>query len=153
MKAVIFLVAISIVQWANCDYHPPPYAFSQYRPGYSSVGQYYKPEIFGPNAISTNNSHHFQVGYPSYGNVLLYRQVQSKSGSFFRKVTREVSFPPVGSRNNRTISCVRALDQYVNGQGGYATLVNGGVGWKNVTLLLSSQTGKGFNFLVEIWGY
>lgn len=59
----------------------------------------------------------------------------------------------MGSRNNRTISCVRALDQYVNGQGGYATLVNGGVGWKNVTLLLSSQTGKGFNFLVEIWGY
>lgn len=93
MKTAIILLIVASVHLINCDYHPPPYAYTQYRPGFSSIGQNYSPELFGPNAIATNNSHHFQVGYPTYGNQLLYRQVHARSGSFWRKVERVVTFP------------------------------------------------------------
>lgn len=53
--------------------------------------------------------------------------------------------------NNRPISAIQAIDQYTNGNGGYAMLQQGGVGQNSTTIHLKSQRGHGFNFIVEIY--
>uniref|UniRef100_A0A1B0DA18 Uncharacterized protein n=1 Tax=Phlebotomus papatasi TaxID=29031 RepID=A0A1B0DA18_PHLPP len=60
---------------------------------------------------------------------------------------------PNSQPRNRTITCIRALDQYVNGKGGYATLRAGGVGFNHTTIRFKSQRGHGFDFILEIYGH
>lgn len=39
-----------------------------------------------------------------------------------------------------------------NGNGGYATILNGGVGYTEVTMLFKSQKNHRFEFAVNIYG-
>lgn len=50
------------------------------------------------------------------------------------------------------ITYIKCTDQYVNDNGGYATLLGGGVGYNDVKIHLKSQRGHGFNFIVQIYG-
>jgi hypothetical protein len=53
----------------------------------------------------------------------------------------------------RNISRIRALDLNTNNTGGFASVVSGGIGFRNVTLRLqASAAGRGFNFFVDIYG-
>lgn len=53
---------------------------------------------------------------------------------------------------NETITFIDIKDQYQDGNGGYASLLNGGPGNKDVTMHFKSQRNHGFNFIVEIFG-
>lgn len=50
------------------------------------------------------------------------------------------------------ITFIKGTDQYVNGNGGYATLVSGGPNYNEVVLNLKSQRNHGYNFIIEMWG-
>ena len=58
----------------------------------------------------------------------------------------------VFSNTLRNITLFRALD-YNNNTGGFASIVSGGVGYRNVTFnLRSSAAGRGYTFNVDIYG-
>lgn len=53
----------------------------------------------------------------------------------------------------RNITRIRALDLNNNGTGGFASIISGGVGQRNVTLLLqASAVGRGYQFFVDVYG-
>lgn len=109
--------------------------------------------IYGNNVnLASNSSHHFVLGSVSAYDRQLFRQIYKRSGSMWWSIHEEVIFPQNGTLPYNTITCVRALDQYIDGKGGYASLKKGGIGYRNVILLLSAKRGRGFNFIVEIYG-
>lgn len=97
-------------------------------------------------------SHNFEIGDTTDDDVLLYSQVVLKASSLLQIVTRDVTFPGPEEENNVTISYIKAYDQYVNGDGGYCTLTDGGLGFSHVSLNFRSQRGNGLYFLLEVWG-
>ena len=54
-------------------------------------------------------------------------------------------------RWNQTITQISALDLGIKGRGGYAEIVKGGVGYKNVTLHLWSQKSQPLNFTIRVY--
>jgi hypothetical protein len=53
----------------------------------------------------------------------------------------------------RNITLFRAFDQNFNGTGGFASIVSGGIGHRNVTFnLRASAAGRGYAFFVDIYG-
>ncbi|XP_055697703.1 probable salivary secreted peptide [Phlebotomus papatasi] len=100
-------------------------------------------------------SHNMQWGNTTHYDQLLHRAFVKKSSSFMQTKTTEYSWPNATNSQprNRTITCIRALDQYVNGKGGYATLRAGGVGFNHTTIRFKSQRGHGFDFILEIYGH
>ncbi|KXJ72915.1 hypothetical protein RP20_CCG016987 [Aedes albopictus] len=59
---------------------------------------------------------------------------------------------PLKGQLGRNISAINITDQYINGKGGYASLLAGGIGYNHTTIHLKSQRGNGFSFIVEIYG-
>lgn len=51
-----------------------------------------------------------------------------------------------------TINQIVVLDQKPKGEGGYATLTRGGVGFNVTSLHLKSRRNKGIDFIVDIYG-
>lgn len=84
--------------------------------------------------------------------VLLHYDIAKKSSSMLKVVTLDVTYPNAYQYNNRTITAIRVTDQVPDEKGGYAQLYSGGVGFNHVTVHLKSQRGKGFNFIIEIFG-
>lgn len=93
----------------------------------------------------------------TWGNVgpydlLLHYDIVKKSSSLFQVVTLDVTYPNAYQYNNRTITAIRVTDQVPGEKGGYAQLYSGGVGFNHVTVHFKSQRGKGFNFILEVFG-
>lgn len=98
-------------------------------------------------------SHHWSQGVrPLPGDRLLYREIVRKSSSTLQIVTKDITWPKKGEISNSIINYINATDQYQNGNGGYVSLYNGGVGTRSVTLHFKSQRGHGFNFILDIYG-
>ncbi|CAD7079020.1 unnamed protein product [Hermetia illucens] len=97
-------------------------------------------------------SHNVTWGAIGQYDILLDSQVVQEKYKFLRVVSEDFTFPTKGRTNYYTITAVRCIDQYTNGNGGYATLVSGGPGAKNVTIHLKSKRDHGFNFLIQIYG-
>ncbi|XP_014277690.1 probable salivary secreted peptide [Halyomorpha halys] len=102
---------------------------------------------------SQNASHNFFWGHKNVYDRLLYFTRVKKSSSFMRKVVQDMEFPARYQRPNGTISYIEVLDQKPVGEGGYASILRGGVGYKNVTFHFKSERGKGFDFSVYVYGY
>lgn len=83
---------------------------------------------------------------------LLYSYHESKSRSFLRKLSYDLTIPPKGAYPNGVINYVEVLDQNSDGSGGCAYYKSGGPGYKNVTLHLKSQRNKGINFIINLYG-
>ncbi|GAB0088307.1 probable salivary secreted peptide [Sergentomyia squamirostris] len=100
-------------------------------------------------------SHHIQWGNVTHYDILLHRDFVRKSSSWLQVVSTDVNYPLANSTQprNRTITCIRAQDQYINGKGGFATLRAGGVGFNHTTVHFKSQRGQGFDFILEIYGH
>jgi len=49
------------------------------------------------------------------------------------------------------ITMVEALDQKTNGNGAYASILQGGPGHNSVTMKFKSQRGHGINFVVQLY--
>lgn len=113
----------------------------------------YGQNPYGNNVnLAANKSHHFVLGTARATDRQLFRQIYQRKGSFLSVTKEYVNYPSNGTFSYYTITAIRALDQYIDGNGGYATLLRGGVGYRNMTLELRSRRGKGFNFIVEVWG-
>lgn len=110
------------------------------------------------------------VGSIRVDSVLLYQWVTSVNVNrinlilfhmkFSRQTHNQTGVPGAIISNNvvfvnqiRNISRIRALDLNSNGTGGFASIVSGGVGFRNVTInLRASGAGRGYNFFVDIYG-
>ncbi|CAK9826229.1 Probable salivary secreted peptide [Anthophora retusa] len=99
-------------------------------------------------ANSSNASHNLIIGYRLPGDRLVLSQNVVKPSAWMRVVTEEKTFNV--SKWER-ITMVRALDQKTNGNGAYASILNGGPGSSNVTIRFKSQRGHGINFVVELY--
>ena len=97
---------------------------------------------------NTDNSHNLVVGYRLPGDKLVLRQSVIKNSSWMRVVVIEKSFSI--SEFDR-ITLLQALDQKTNGNGAYASILEGGPGHNNVTMRFKSQRGHGINFIVELY--
>ncbi|XP_031834359.1 putative salivary secreted peptide [Nomia melanderi] len=97
---------------------------------------------------SSNKSHNLIVGYRMPGDRLVLRQNIIKKSAWMQIVTEQKTFNV--SKWER-ITLVNALDQKTNGNGAYASLLQGGPGYNNVTLRFKSQRGHGINFIVELY--
>lgn len=126
------------------------------------------------SALVFSQSNNYFWGYKGPYDVLLNRTFAIKSSTILQVKTMDLIYPlKVGSPNmhlsilinskwthsvalqgqqGRNISAINITDQYINGKGGYASLLAGGIGYNNVTIHLKSQRGNGFNFIVEIYG-
>ncbi|XP_053699149.1 probable salivary secreted peptide [Sabethes cyaneus] len=96
-------------------------------------------------------SHNYLWGARRPRDMLLYRTNATKTSSFLKVKSMDLYYPVKGQKG-RNISTINIVDQYVNGKGGYASLVAGGIGYNHTTIHLKSQRGNGFNFMVEIYG-
>lgn len=54
-------------------------------------------------------------------------------------------------RHNQNITQITARDMGARGKGGYARVFSGGLGRKNVTLILESQNGQPLNFTLQVF--
>lgn len=102
-------------------------------------------------ALVLSQSHNFQWGYKGPYDVLLNRTIAIKQSTMLQVKTQDLSYPVKG-QIGRNITAIHVTDQYINGKGGYASLLAGGVGYNHTKIHLKSQRGNGFSFIVEIYG-
>lgn len=94
--------------------------------------QFYFQDIYCILVYSFNSLTIYSCGYNLY---------------LFQVVTKDVDMKVPG-----TIHFIKATDQYIDDNGGYATLDKGGPGQNEVTIHMKSKRNHGFNFIVEIYG-
>ncbi|XP_037950875.1 probable salivary secreted peptide [Teleopsis dalmanni] len=84
--------------------------------------------------------------------ILLLREnvVRTPLVNSYQAVT--VDFPKSGQTNTRTITAVYVLDRFTNSSGATGSLWSGGPGYRFATVNLKSQTSRGINSTVEIYG-
>lgn len=97
---------------------------------------------------NSNKSHNLIVGYRMPGDRLVLRSRVVKNSAWLQIVTEQKTFN--ASRWDR-ITLIQALDQKTNGNGAYASILNGGPGHQNVTLRFKSQRSHGIDFIVELY--
>lgn len=92
------------------------------------------------------------MGQATYGDVLVYRFDQCKYG--FPLIIRSsiVEYPEGPLSNIPYITAIHVKDNLEDDSGGYASILEGGVGQRFVKIKLKSQRGGGFNFTVSIYG-
>ncbi|XP_011686768.1 PREDICTED: probable salivary secreted peptide [Wasmannia auropunctata] len=95
-----------------------------------------------------DKSHHLVVGSRMPGDRVVLRENIVKDSSWLRVVTVEKTLYAAA---NERITMVEALDQKTNGNGAYASILNGGPGHNNVTMKFKSQRGHGINFIVQLY--
>lgn len=105
------------------------------------------PQV-GLYANNSNKSHNLIIGYRMPGDRLVLTSRVVKNSAWLQIVTEQKTFN--ASRWDR-ITLVQALDQKTNGNGAYASLLNGGPGHQNVTLRFKSQRSHGIDFIVQLY--
>ncbi|XP_012535214.1 probable salivary secreted peptide [Monomorium pharaonis] len=99
-------------------------------------------------AVATYESHNLIIGSRMPGDKLVFEENLVKSSSWMQIVKIERTFyVPTGQR----ITMVEALDQKTNGNGAYASILNGGPGHSNVTMKFKSQRSHGINFVLRLY--
>ena len=84
------------------------------------------------------------------GDIQLYSEKVRKGDKFFSNVSHTYSYT---ARDNEEITEVVAEDQWWDDTGGTPELVSGGVGSKEVTVKVTSQRSRGFNFHFYVYGF
>ncbi|XP_052891905.1 probable salivary secreted peptide [Anopheles moucheti] len=101
--------------------------------------------------LVTSQSNNYYWGVRDPRDVLLNRTIAVRSGTILQVKSIDLVYPLKGQLG-RNISAITVVDQYINGNGGYASLYAGGIGYNYTTVHLKSQRGHGYNFIVEIYG-
>ncbi|XP_053679509.1 probable salivary secreted peptide [Anopheles nili] len=101
--------------------------------------------------LVASQSHNYFWGARDPRDVLLNRTIAVRSGTILQVKSIDLVYPLKGQQG-RNISAISVTDQYINGNGGYASLYAGGIGFNYTTVHLKSQRGHGYNFIVEIYG-
>ncbi|XP_013110310.1 probable salivary secreted peptide [Stomoxys calcitrans] len=106
-------------------------------------------------AKSVNDkSHHVTFGAQGPREVHLgrftamekFKPMQIVEGKFIYSVK------PNDLHYDRTITRIVVTDQYDNGNGGYATLKDGGPSTNYAVIQFKSQRNHGYNFIIDIYG-
>ena len=82
------------------------------------------------------------------GDILLHKEYVQQYYRPFQYVDARV-YIKVGKN---IINCVRAIDKWNDGTGGYASFVDGGIGYNYVEVYIKSQFNRGFYFEIEVYG-
>ncbi|XP_008487510.1 uncharacterized protein LOC103524274 [Diaphorina citri] len=98
----------------------------------------------------SKKKNHFFLSFPR----LLYQQYVNKEYKLFRVIEQDVSYPVNNTASRYVITLVEAFDIHPNPSGaGYASIIRGGVGRRNITIHLESARNHGLKYLVLIWGH
>ncbi|KAG8257056.1 uncharacterized protein LOC124354584 [Homalodisca vitripennis] len=96
--------------------------------------------------------------YPNYPvDVLLFHDTPKVDGSWFpypKVKSHDVCYTSAGTGNRKfSITAFNVTDQIPGGDGGLAYVTGGGVNSGKLCLHLKTQRSKGYNFIIDIWGY
>jgi len=99
-------------------------------------------------AMSVGQRHNYTPCKPMPGDTLLQSVSSARSFKFLQYVSATV---PIHVGDN-IIGCVHALDKWGDDTGGYASFVNGGIGYNFVEVQIKSRFNRGFWFVIEVYG-
>ena len=94
-------------------------------------------------------THSLSEGDRVYGDTILYSQDVKKEYSLLGTVSHTFHYT---CKEGEEITRFDATDNWADGTGGYAKLVRGGVGKSEVTVEVTSQAFRGFNFSFKVYG-
>ncbi|XP_065368063.1 probable salivary secreted peptide [Calliphora vicina] len=106
-------------------------------------------------AKSENTNNHDAVwGARSQRDVHLSRQIVMDKAKTMRIISGDYEYrpKPTDLHYGKTITQIQVTDQYKNGNGGYATLKDGGPSTNYAVIHLKSQRNHGYNFIIDIYG-
>uniref|UniRef100_A0A0A1XQE6 Probable salivary secreted peptide n=1 Tax=Zeugodacus cucurbitae TaxID=28588 RepID=A0A0A1XQE6_ZEUCU len=103
-------------------------------------------------AANQTASHHLILGTRLPGDRHLVREVVYSKSGLMRKKSGDYAFDQRNVPYPSIITSIEVKDQYINGNGGYATLTSGGPGFNFVKLHFTSQWWRGYNFVIDIYG-
>ncbi|XP_023308213.2 probable salivary secreted peptide [Lucilia cuprina] len=100
------------------------------------------------------NTHDAIWGARSQRDVHMIRQIVMDKAKTMRVISGDYEFRPKPGdlHYGRTITQIQVTDQYKNGNGGYATLKDGGPSTNYAVIHLKSQRNHGYNFIIDIYG-
>jgi len=99
---------------------------------------------------SRNASHNYFFGKRNFDDRMVFMSNPRHDGSYMKKHHTDVFYPLPGHRTDGVISYLEVVDQYDNGRGGCAFLVQGGVGRDFFVMTIKSNyRGGGYNFVVK----
>ncbi|XP_060520061.1 uncharacterized protein LOC132698157 [Cylas formicarius] len=133
-----------------------------YRPPASYVdNQRYNNSLNTRNNTSGGVYNGTQDGHLFVGDVqlydrLLFSQVFRKEGRWWGNREKTIEYPqasPAGYTRQERISSIRIYNQFLDGNSARASIIKGGVGFQYVKIRLESKWGKGFQYLVQIYGH
>lgn len=99
-------------------------------------------------AVSVGQRHNYMPCKPLPGDTLLGKVSSARSFKFLKYVTATQHI----NVGNNIIGCVHALDKWSDGTGGYASIVNGGIGYNYVDVKITSKLSRGFWFEIIVYG-
>ncbi|XP_005183788.1 probable salivary secreted peptide [Musca domestica] len=104
--------------------------------------------------IENSGSHHVTFGAQSPREVHLGRYTAMERFKPVKVVEGDFVYRPKPNdlQYSRTITRIVITDQYDNGNGGYATLKDGGPSTNFAIIHLKSQRNHGYNFVIDIYG-
>ncbi|KAJ3644055.1 hypothetical protein Zmor_026729 [Zophobas morio] len=108
------------------------------------------------NFNQTNSNGDLIVGKIHPMDHRLFKQIYWKTGRWWSGREKIIQYPadlPGSYGRHETISAIRAFNQFYDGLNSKAELVSGGVGKRFAKIKLSSTWGKGFRYLVVIYGH
>jgi hypothetical protein len=98
-------------------------------------------------AVSVGQRHSYTPCRPRPGDTLLRKESSARSFKFLQKVSATVRI----NVGDNIIGCVLAMDQWDDDTGGYAKIVGGGIGYNHVDVKVTSQSSRGFYFVIEVY--
>ena len=99
-------------------------------------------------AVSVGQKNDYKPCEPLPGDTLLKEKICARNFKFMGYVSQTCRID-VG---DYIIGCVHALDGWNDGTGGYASFVNGGIGYNYIEVKITSQFSRGFWFDIEVYG-
>nr|ATU83061.1 secreted venom protein family 3 protein [Pristhesancus plagipennis] len=97
------------------------------------------------------NSHNEIFGRRETGDKLVYEDHINESWKLFKYVVKDIAYPLRGQQSH-TITYIEIIDNYTNGNGGCAYILEGGVGKKFVKFHMKSKFNRGIDFQVKVYG-
>ncbi|KAI8128492.1 putative salivary secreted peptide [Lucilia cuprina] len=97
------------------------------------------------------NTHDAIWGARSQRDVHMSRQIVMDKAKTMRVISGDYELV-ICIMVRRTITQIQVTDQYKNGNGGYATLKDGGPSTNYAVIHLKSQRNHGYNFIIDIYG-
>ncbi|KAG5890925.1 hypothetical protein JTB14_019870 [Gonioctena quinquepunctata] len=113
------------------------------------------------NYTNNTNNNGTQDGHLFLGTIqhfdrLLFNQEYFKDRRWYSSRDKTIEYPkdlPAGYSRHETISAIRIYNKFYDGNSARATVLSGGVGRQYVKIKLASTWGKGFRYLVQIFGH